>query len=235
MESQMRQLLIVEDGPGQGESYELQDMVCTVGRTHDNHIVIESQRISRRHAQIKILPNGTVLEDMGSTNGTWVNEQRLSGPHRLVHGDVVRFADYITFRYFIEDTVKTEKLAPDASGQGVQTVAFTPSGHAQTPAPPSPAPAVSFLSEEGYSAASSEPYVQAPSYEADAMVAPYEQVAPLSIEDQESAPRRPLLVYLGMGALVLAIFACLGLAVYLWFAPETFWFWFFETFSIQVP
>ena len=48
-------------------------------------------RLSRRHARISVDEQGrAVVEDLGSTNGTWVNEERLSAPHLCVTGDVLR-------------------------------------------------------------------------------------------------------------------------------------------------
>lgn len=55
----------------------------------DDVIDIELPTISRRHARIVIKDGATTIEDLGSKNGTWVGEARLTGPRSLSDGDVV--------------------------------------------------------------------------------------------------------------------------------------------------
>jgi Ca-activated chloride channel family protein len=63
---------------------------CTLGRTSGADIVIMSDRVSRRHADVYALQGEFWVCDLGSTNTTCVNGQRLaSAPHKLAHGDVV--------------------------------------------------------------------------------------------------------------------------------------------------
>ena len=60
--------------------------------------------VSRRHASIRFSEDDCLLEDMGSTNGTWVNGNRLTAysPYPLQNGDVVRLGQLILFVYFQE-------------------------------------------------------------------------------------------------------------------------------------
>jgi DNA-binding winged helix-turn-helix (wHTH) protein len=60
-------------------------------------IDIDSPTVSRRHARISIGESVT-LEDLGSKNGTWLEGERLTGPHVLSDGDVVRLGS-LTFRF----------------------------------------------------------------------------------------------------------------------------------------
>ena len=67
-----------------------------VGRASDCDICIASEEISRHHARLQLVPDGVMVEDMGSANGTYVNDQRVAGPTLLKAGgelrmDVVRF------------------------------------------------------------------------------------------------------------------------------------------------
>ncbi len=111
MQRQREHTLVVTEGPNVGERYPLLDMVSTLGRTSDNTIVFESSQVSRHHAQIRLLPAGAVIEDMGSTNGTYINNRRLVEPHTLSPGDRVRIADYVTLEYVVRDVSKTENMA----------------------------------------------------------------------------------------------------------------------------
>ena len=62
--------------------------VTTIGRTDDNDLAIDTKFISRHHAQMLAGPNFTVLEDLGSTNGVYVNNRRIS-KQTLKDGDQV--------------------------------------------------------------------------------------------------------------------------------------------------
>lgn len=69
-----------------------------IGHGDENVIEIEAPTISRRHARITI-GDAVSLEDLGSKNGTWLNDTRLTVPHALFDGDVVRLGSAtFTFR-----------------------------------------------------------------------------------------------------------------------------------------
>lgn len=67
----------------------------TIGRAPDNQLVISDPQASSHHAQILPDGQGYLLTDIGSTNGTFVNEQRLfpHSPRLLVSGDVIRIGN----------------------------------------------------------------------------------------------------------------------------------------------
>lgn len=60
-----------------------------VGRA-DADLTIDDPLVSRRHALVRPGPGTLEIEDLGSTNGTWVNGERIERPRRLLHGDTVR-------------------------------------------------------------------------------------------------------------------------------------------------
>jgi pSer/pThr/pTyr-binding forkhead associated (FHA) protein len=88
--------LTVIHGPNQGSEYILQDQETTIGRSANNNIVLPSPEISRRHAHLWQDGDSILLEDLGSTNGTFVNNARLYKQVTLHDGDEIQFGD--TFR-----------------------------------------------------------------------------------------------------------------------------------------
>jgi hypothetical protein len=66
--------------------------VMTIGRTRDNDICVPSVLVSRDHARMLVSDDSVVLFDVGSINGSFVNEQVVKR-HVLRDGDIVRFAD----------------------------------------------------------------------------------------------------------------------------------------------
>ncbi|MEL6188112.1 MAG: FHA domain-containing protein, partial [Myxococcota bacterium] len=80
-------------GPNAGAVYELKD-VCVLGRALDCQVHIRDLTVSRRHARISRREKNFVLEDLGSGNGTYVNEEPIA-EHTLSHGDSIRVASAI--------------------------------------------------------------------------------------------------------------------------------------------
>jgi hypothetical protein len=85
--------LVVESAIGHepGTAYEIPDG-ATLGRG-DVEIRLEDPFASSRHAQISREGHVLVIEDLGSTNGTYLNEEPLTGPQPLHPGDRVRIGD----------------------------------------------------------------------------------------------------------------------------------------------
>ncbi len=88
--------LVVESAPGHqpGSRYDLSAGGATLGRG-DVEIVLEDPFASSRHARIERQGGAMVLEDLGSTNGTYLNEELLAGPQPLHTGDRVRIGDSV--------------------------------------------------------------------------------------------------------------------------------------------
>lgn len=63
---------------------------ATIGRSPNNHIAIPERHVSRAHAVISFRDGVFAISDLGSANGTFVNDKRLTDPFPLVHGDVIR-------------------------------------------------------------------------------------------------------------------------------------------------
>lgn len=86
-----------------------------IGRSSDVDVVVDSSRVSRRHARITVGDDGAVLEDLGSKNGTFVGDERLEGARRLRHGDEIRLGrELMVFRFTVsEGWTLTEHTAID--------------------------------------------------------------------------------------------------------------------------
>ncbi len=86
--------LVVERAPGHtpGMEYEVGDG-AVMGRGDQAEIRLEDPFASSQHARLVRQGGAVVLEDMGSTNGTYLNEELLSGPQPLHAGDRVRIGD----------------------------------------------------------------------------------------------------------------------------------------------
>ena len=73
-----------------------------IGRDADQcQIVIPNSSVSRRHATIDFRDGKYVVEDMGSRNGTLINQNRIAGPTALKNDDRVKICDFL-FRYHDE-------------------------------------------------------------------------------------------------------------------------------------
>ena len=88
----------------------------TAGRDEACGITLPNEMTSREHARLEVKNDRLVVEDLGSTNGTWVNGKRITGPTALNSGDAIRF-DTTEFRVQGADTGKTAvlKAVPDAA------------------------------------------------------------------------------------------------------------------------
>ncbi|MGB6041920.1 MAG: ATP-binding protein [Pirellulales bacterium] len=81
--------LFVIQGRDRGHRFELEGSSCGVGRDTANVVRLQDTEVSRRHAEIRCSDNGCELIDLGSSNGTYVNKQRV-GQWKLSSGDQVQ-------------------------------------------------------------------------------------------------------------------------------------------------
>jgi len=70
--------LTLLSGPQDGSEFVVSTGITKVGRSPDNDIVLEGQSISRKHANIHVEPGDFAVEDVGSSNGTWVEGSRVN-------------------------------------------------------------------------------------------------------------------------------------------------------------
>lgn len=91
--------LVLRVGPSPGKVFPLMKNTLTIGRDINNEIVINDAEVSRQHCRLQLYGEGYTIEDLGSTNGTWVNDQRLTGQHQLRPGEIIRLGDNVTLAY----------------------------------------------------------------------------------------------------------------------------------------
>jgi len=122
--------LTMRSGPVPGTVYSLEGEQLTIGRDSTNEIAVNDAEVSRRHARLTFQGGKFVLEDLGSTNGTFVNGQRLTGPRVLKSGEVISLGEQIVFVY---EAVESDPGATMVSPRKAVAVA-------RPIAPPPPAP-----------------------------------------------------------------------------------------------
>jgi hypothetical protein len=96
---------IMRSGPTPGATFSLEGDQLVIGRDSASAIAINDAEVSRKHARLNFQGGKYVIEDLGSTNGTFVNGQRLISAAVLKSGDVVSLGEQIVLMY--------EALTPD--------------------------------------------------------------------------------------------------------------------------
>lgn len=91
--------LILQTGVTAGTEYPLEKTELFIGRDLSNDIVISDPEVSRRHARLVLTGNTYAIEDLGSTNGTFIRGQRLSAPVLLTPGEIITFGENMQLKY----------------------------------------------------------------------------------------------------------------------------------------
>jgi pSer/pThr/pTyr-binding forkhead associated (FHA) protein len=105
----------------------------TVGRASECDISIPTDEVSRQHAKLQVLPDGVAVEDMGSANGTFVNDKR-------VHTGMLKPGEELRL-----DTVRFMLVAPHLEMQQVARAAESASAKPTAAAVPSSGSQVKWL------------------------------------------------------------------------------------------
>ncbi len=110
--------LTIRKGPKAGSAYPLPGGTITIGRRADNHIVIDDPMVSRHHARLTWHGNTFSIEDLGSANGVWVNNIRITSPVSLRLGDVIGLSQELLLGF--SDRLQADATMYDASaGSGM--------------------------------------------------------------------------------------------------------------------
>lgn len=95
-------LLVAQEGPLKGQRWQLSQTIV-LGRESSCDVVVVDRQISRFHARLTPTPEGVILEDLGSKNGTHHNGNLLSAPVVLQDGDLVSVALAQQFLFLTSD------------------------------------------------------------------------------------------------------------------------------------
>ena len=85
---------VVTEGPKKGQTYELTSEI-TIGRADKCQVVLDDTYVSQIHARIFPKGEGVAVEDLGSTNGTYLNRRRITAAVELQRGDQVKIGKTI--------------------------------------------------------------------------------------------------------------------------------------------
>ena len=95
-----------------GREHPLTGETITIGRAIQNDIVITSKRVSREHARVRREGWRVMLEDLGSTNGTFLNDERILAPVALHDGDRIKIGD-VTLTFHDPDITYRDTPFPE--------------------------------------------------------------------------------------------------------------------------
>jgi pSer/pThr/pTyr-binding forkhead associated (FHA) protein len=133
--------LVVRQGPNPGQVFELDKDVISIGRDITNDIVLTDAEVSRKHAQLTLDQGRYKIEDLNSTNGTYIDGQRLIGPHVLAVGEIIMFGDNIGV-VFEGESARIDETVPSWVEQGATPVAAIPVPAEKPAQPAQPAQSV---------------------------------------------------------------------------------------------
>jgi len=187
--------LVLRSGKAEGTTFALEKNEIFLGRDAANDISINDPEISRRHVRIFLQGPNYIIEDLGSTNGTSVNGQRLMGPYLLHPGEMITFGEHVNLLY---------EMVPSGDATVVSSGAFRQPVVSQAVAPAPPA--------YGSSTPQPAPYVSPPPV--------YAGHVPAQPEYDEPKKKFPIWLIILLILILVVICAC-GLLAY--FMPESWW------------
>jgi len=133
--------ITVQKGPQPNQVFDLALDQLTIGRSSANDVTITDPEISRKQARLVKQDADYAIEDLGSTNGTFVNDRRIVGLTPLHDGDIIEFGEAVVLLYEAESTLPIDipaqplpqqepapikvELSPEPS-QAQEAPAFTP-------------------------------------------------------------------------------------------------------------
>lgn len=127
---------LVRSGQLKGQRLTVRVPVVNIGRAEYNDLVVPDDSVSGAHAKLQRREGVWVLVDNDSTNGTWVDGERVVGETMLGPGAVVRFGEVSAMFEPTDDHLGT------GSGSGTKVMGALKTSSPAAPAPPPPAPVI---------------------------------------------------------------------------------------------
>lgn len=112
--------LILQTGTNAGAEFVLEKDEIFLGRDVNNDVVINDPEVSRRHARLIRDGEEYLYEDLGSTNGTFIQGQRLAAPTLLKHGTIITIGERVLLSYMIAMTDPYATVAVSRVSQPVE-------------------------------------------------------------------------------------------------------------------
>lgn len=106
--SDLQGILTVLSGSRAGEVFRLDALEYMIGRDEHADISIGDPGLSRAHGRLYRRGGQFYVEDVGSTNGTFVNARKLQDPHRLSNGDRIQIGQNTVLRFSLQDRLEQE-------------------------------------------------------------------------------------------------------------------------------
>jgi hypothetical protein len=91
--------LVMRAGPNPGKAFTLSKSEIVIGRDVSSDVIVNTAEVSRRHVRLYLDGDVYIVEDLGSTNGTFINGKRLTTPVPLQSGDIIMLGEAATLVY----------------------------------------------------------------------------------------------------------------------------------------
>jgi predicted component of type VI protein secretion system len=104
-------LVVLTPGKWQGKQIPVTAAEFLIGRDAQCHLRPANPLISQRHCAVRVREGKAFVFDFGSTNGTFVNDERIEGEREVQHGDRLKVGA-IAFQVHIESSVPVNKPTP---------------------------------------------------------------------------------------------------------------------------
>lgn len=119
--------LIMKSGPEAGKTYKLDKDEFVIGRELINDLIINDPEISRRHARVFVKNEKYYLEDLNSTNGTFLSGKQITKPVQLKTGDLINLGTGVILEFSSEKEAEKEinvvsEKAPEKKQEGTKEI-----------------------------------------------------------------------------------------------------------------